>query len=87
MKNSIFGSTVIAMALAIGTANSQTPGGPSRPQMRGDGPSPEARPFSITRSDPALDPILSPDARLVELANGFGLTEGGLWISEGDSGY
>ena len=56
-------------------------------QMRGDGPPPEAKPFSITRSDPALDAIIAPDATLVELARGFGLTEGGLWIPEGNSGY
>jgi sugar lactone lactonase YvrE len=87
MKKSIFWSTVIAIAIAIATANAQMPGGPSGPQMRGDGPPPEAKPFSITRSDPALDQIISPDARLVELANGFGLTEAGLWIPERNSGY
>ena len=61
--------------------------GPVVPQMRGDGPPPEAKPFSITKNDPALDDIIAPDAQLVELARGFGLTEGGLWISEGNSGY
>ena len=55
--------------------------------MRGDGPAPDAKPFSITKSDPALDDIISPKAQLVELARGFGLTEGGLWIAEGNSGY
>src|SRR5215467_10489179 len=64
--------------------------GPAVPQMRGDGPPPEAKPFSITRTDPALDAIIAPDAKLVELARGFGLTEGGLWVPEGgsaDRGY
>jgi sugar lactone lactonase YvrE len=55
--------------------------------MRGDGPSPPAKPFSITRSDPGLDNIISPGAKLVELGRGFGLTEAGLWIAEGPSGY
>ena len=44
--------------------------GPAAPQMRGDGPPPAAAPFSITRADPALDDIISPDAKLVELARG-----------------
>ena len=61
--------------------------GPATPQMRGDGPAPEAKPFSITRNDPALDAIIAPNAKLVELASGFGLTEGGLWVAEGNSGY
>jgi gluconolactonase len=61
--------------------------GPAVPQMRGDGPAPAAAPFSITKADPALDAIIAPDAKLVELARGFGLTEGGLWIAEGKSGY
>jgi len=87
MKKLIFWSTVIVTAIAIATANAQTPGGPTGPQMRGDGPPPEAKPFSITRNDPALDQIISPDAKLIELANGFGLTEAGLWIREGNSGY
>jgi sugar lactone lactonase YvrE len=81
-------SNAIAIAM-IGVAASyaQAQQGPTRPQMRGDGPAPEARPFSITRADPALDQIISPEATLVELARGFGLTEGGLWIAEGNTGY
>jgi len=74
-------------AAAIGgilllTASAQAQGGPPGPQMRGDGPPPPAKPFSITREDPALDQIIAPDAKLVELARGFGLTEGGLWVPE-----
>jgi hypothetical protein len=61
--------------------------GPVVPQMRGDGPPPQARSFSITKNDPALDDIISSNATLVELARGFGLTEGGLWIEEGNTGY
>ena len=55
--------------------------------MRGDGPPPEAKPFSITRADPALDSIVSRDAKLEELADGFGLNESPLWVREGNSGY
>src|ERR1700722_12020948 len=87
VRKSLFWARAIAIA-AIGVlaANAQAQRGPADPQMRGDGPPPEARPFSITRADPALDQIISPDARLVELAHGFGLTEAGLWIADGQSG-
>jgi gluconolactonase len=57
------------------------------PGMRGDGPPPAARPFSITRVDPALDRIISPTAKLVTLGSGFGLTEGPVWIRDGKDGY
>jgi len=57
------------------------------PSMRGDGPAPASSPFSITRSDPALDAIVAPDAELELLASGFGLNEGPVWVPEGDSGY
>jgi gluconolactonase len=79
-------SVSVSIAIAAAVAALQAQRGAVTPQMRGDGPAPEARPFSITRTDPALDAIVSPDAKLVELARGFGLTEGGLWIPEGNSG-
>jgi gluconolactonase len=72
------------------SAQAQSPvrrGGPLPPQMRGDGPPPEAKPFSITRVDPALDELISPDAQLEPLASGFGLTEGPLWVPDGGEGY
>lgn len=55
--------------------------------MRGDGPAPEAAPFHIERLDPALDNIISPDAELEFLADGFGLNEGPVWVPDGNSGY
>jgi gluconolactonase len=73
--------------VAVSAANAGAQRGQAAPQMRGDGPPPGAKPFSITRSDPALDRIIAPDAKLMELARGFGLTEGGLWVAEGKSGY
>ena len=78
-------ATLALMGLATATVLAQR--GPATPQMRGDGPAPDSKPFSITRSDPALDAIIAPNAKLVELASGFGLTEGGLWIPEGNNGY
>jgi gluconolactonase len=86
--NKFLCSNVLAIAvIGVAAANAQAQRGPAGPQMRGDGPPPEAKPFSITRSDPALDQIIAPDAKLVELARGFGLTEGGLWVVDGKSGY
>jgi gluconolactonase len=57
------------------------------PNMRGDGPSLASKPFSITRSDPALDALISPHAKLEMLADRFGLTEGPVWIPDGKQGY
>ena len=61
--------------------------GPSGPQMRGDGPAPASKPFNITRVDPALDAIISPNATAEVMASGFGINEGVIWIREGNSGY
>ena len=77
----------VAIVLGVSTVAALAQAGSGAPQMRGDGPAPQARPFSITKADPALDAIISPDAKLLELARGFGLSEGGLWIPEGASGY
>ena len=87
MKHSLWFSACALVIVSAVAVNAQAPRPAAPPQMRGDGPSPEPRPFSITRADPALDEIIAPDATLVELARGFGLTEGGLWIAEGNSGY
>jgi gluconolactonase len=54
-----------------------------QPSMRGDGPAPAARPFSITRSDPALDALLAPAAVVELVASGFGLNEGTTWVRDG----
>jgi gluconolactonase len=88
MKKFLTLSGVMGIVLvSLSVADLQAQRGPSGPQMRGDGPAPEAKPFSITKLDPALDRIVAPGAKLVELAHGFGLTEGGLWIRDGQSGY
>jgi gluconolactonase len=57
------------------------------PNMRGDGPALESKPFSITRSDPGLDTLVSSKAKLELLGDRFGLTEGPVWVPEGKSGY
>jgi gluconolactonase len=72
-----------ALSPATLYAQSSTPA----PAMRGDGPAPEPKPFTITRVDPGLDAIVASDVELELLATGFGLNEGPLWIREGNSGY
>ena len=86
-KPASWSNAVLLAMIIVAVAHGQAQRGPAVPQMRGDGPPPEAKPFSITRTDPALDDIVSPGAKLEELARGFGLTEAGLWIAEGGSGY
>jgi gluconolactonase len=45
------------------------------------------KPFKIVRLDPALDDILAPDAKLEVLGEHFGLTEGPVWVRNGQKGY
>ncbi len=42
---------------------------------------------SVVRLDPALDEIISPDAKLELIKDGFGVTEGPNWVQKGKSGY
>ena len=41
----------------------------------------------IVKKDPALEALISPDAKLEKLAGGFGFTEGALWVPKGEGGY
>src|SRR5207244_10065799 len=86
-KPAAWSNAILLAIISVAVARAQAQRGPAVPQMRGDGPPPEAKPFSITRTDPAFDDIVSPGAKLVELGRGFGLTEGGLWIAERANGY
>ena len=87
LNRSIWASVCLAaMALTAQPALAQF-GPQGVPQMRGDGPPPQAQPFRIERVDPALDQLIASDAQLVEVASGFGLNEGVTWVPEGDSGY
>lgn len=78
---------LVATAAVTFTAQAPLAQPGAQPSMRGDGPAPEPKPFTITRSDPRLDTIVSPTATAELLASGFGLNEGPVWIREGDSGY
>ena len=47
-----------------------------------------AREFKVVKLDPALDAIVSSNAKLETLGEHFGLTEGPVWVSESPtSGY
>src|SRR3984885_2781589 len=48
---------------------------------------PSERPFKIVKLDPALDDIISPDAKLETLGEHFGLSEGPVWVQHGGDGY
>ena len=50
---------------------------------------PAPRSFSITRSDPALDTLIAPDAKLRTVAGGFGFIDTLVWIRgrDGAEGY
>ena len=81
-----FVSWLAAGLLAAPGAALPQPAAPPAPTMRGDGPAPAAKPFSITRSDPGLDAIVAADSPAELIATGFGLNEGPVWVPEG-AGY
>ncbi len=58
-----------------------------KPSTRGDGPVPPAKPFSVTRADPAFDTIIAPTARPELLGDHFGITEGPVWVPDGRDGF
>lgn len=60
------------MTLAVDLLSAQTQG---------------SAPFRIEKLDPALDEIIATDARLELLGDKFALTEGPLWVPQGQGGY
>jgi gluconolactonase len=56
-------------------------------QMRGDGPPPAPTQFALKADDPSFWRLISPKTQLVELAHGFGLNEGPVWMPDGGQGY
>lgn len=69
---------VLTMSLGLGFAHAQ----PTPPDAT-------PHPFSITRSDPALDGLIAPDAKLTTIAGGFGFIDGPVWVRghDGVPGY
>jgi len=41
----------------------------------------------VTKLDPALDELISPEAKLQEIKSGYGFTEGLVWVPQGRAGY
>lgn len=84
-------SAVVILALACvmpvfaqqGSAPRQLSSTPTQPSMRGDGPAPSPRPFSITRAHPDIDALIAADATVELVASGFGLNEGTTWVRDG----
>ena len=66
-KSSISAAILVAVIFAVGTAMAQAPG---------------AKP-TVVRLDPALDELVSPDAKLELVKGGFGFTEGLIWVDKG----
>src|SRR6185437_954452 len=84
---------VAVLACASGAIAQQQPSAPATALpaggfggMRGDGPAPKSQPFSFTRADPAFDALVSRDARVELVANGFKLDEGTTWVREPGGG-
>jgi gluconolactonase len=51
------------------------------------GQAPIESPFKIEKLDPALDEIVASDAKLETLGDRFALTEGPVWVRDGQDGY
>src|SRR5688572_15949634 len=83
MRHRILNALAALLAATTLSAQAPAPG----PSMRGDGPAPASKPFSVTRSDPGLDAVVAADTKAELLARGFGLNEGPVWVREGQSGY
>jgi gluconolactonase len=47
----------------------------------------ESTDHAVVRLDPALDALIAPDARVELVKDGFGFTEGPVWVQEGKDGY
>jgi gluconolactonase len=41
----------------------------------------------VTKLDPTLDELISPDAKMEEVRTGYGFTEGLVWVPQGRTGY
>jgi gluconolactonase len=81
------GAGVPALMGRAASASPAVSAAPPKPSSRGDGPAPAARPFSLTRADPAFDAIIAPDARPELLGDHFGITEGPVWVPDGHDGF
>ena len=77
---------LLTIAVGFGVVSAQAPA-PGGGRGAAATESQSAAPFRIVKSDPALDAILAPNARLETMAEHVGLSEGPLWVSEGNGGF
>jgi gluconolactonase len=84
--NSFVGLACAAAATVAGLVLSPSAPAQQPPSLRGDGPAPPPRPFSITRADPGIDALIAADAKVELVASGFGLNEGTTWVRDGNGG-
>jgi gluconolactonase len=70
-------SLAILLALLIGMGIASGQGQPAATGV----------PFRIEKLDPSFDDIVAPDAMIETLGDRFALTEGPLWVPEGQDGY
>ncbi|HUK01507.1 MAG TPA: SMP-30/gluconolactonase/LRE family protein [Steroidobacteraceae bacterium] len=66
-------ASLLPLSLGLSVAYAQPAPGEAAPH-----------PFSITRSDPALDALIAPEAKLRILATGFGFIDGPVWMAGRD---
>jgi len=78
--------TAFALPESAATATHAAPAAQA-PSMRGDGPPPAEKPFSLAKADLAFDNIIAPDAKPELLSDRFGITEGPVWVPDGSNGY
>jgi gluconolactonase len=74
-------STLILLLLALGAACKKAP--PSAPASAALAPHAYPAIGAVERLDPALDALVSPDAKIEKLAEGFTWAEGPVWTTEG----
>jgi len=74
----LFGFSTLALCLGGTCATAQVPP-----------PDPTPHPFRIERTDPGLDALVAPDAKLRTVAGGFGFIDGPVWVKgrDGTPGY
>src|ERR1041385_3440355 len=82
---------VVGQVSQGGAATGQNPAAGQGGRRGGGGPgggqTPVDRPFRVVKLDPALDAIITSDAKAELLGDRFGLNEGPVWVQEGANGY
>jgi gluconolactonase len=91
MKNRAWYVSLLVMLVAVVLVRAQTPAGgvsqtPGRGATEPPGP-PTPAGGIIEKFDPALDAIISPNAKVELVAGDFGVAEGPVWIDDGATGY